>query len=387
MVTNKLPEPYRSHLSLALARASSVSFTLICIILGMMIVLIGTLAQVKMGTFVAQKVYFNSWFVYGQLGGVRFPVFLGGLSVGLLWMISLVASFITRFKFRKEDFGIYLSHLGVIFLLLGQFLTQTLARETQMPLMIGQSGNFSVSSLKTELAVIKTSDAEFDEVTSIPESHFSHEGSIKPAHLPFELVIRRFIRNAKLNMGGGNAPKLATQGIGMQIDAEPLPPVSSDNEVNNVTAFVEVRDNGKSLGIWLISSGLGAPQTFSLNGATYRMEIRPKRNYFPFTLTLKEFHHDIYPGTDIPKNFSSLVSLTHPDKKESRTALIYMNHPLRYEGYTFYQASFGEGDKLSVFQVVENPAAAAPYIACTVVALGLLIQFLSHLMKFLRKRA
>jgi hypothetical protein len=57
-----------------------------------------------------------------------------------------------------------------------------------------------------------------------------------------------------------------------------------------------------------------------------------------------------------------------------------MNHPLRYEGRTFYQASFGEGDKLSVLQVVENPAAVTPYLACAIVAAGLVFQFLSHLL-------
>ena len=117
------------------------------------------------------------------------------------------------------------------------------------------------------------------------------------------------------------------------------------------------------------------------------MVIRPKRSYFPFTLTLKEFHHDVYAGTDIPKNFSSLVYISNPEKNESRTALIYMNHPLRYGGRTFYQASFGEGDKLSVFQVMENPVSSTPYLSCAMVAAGLLIQFLGHLFLFIRRRS
>lgn len=150
---------------------------------------------------------------------------------------------------------------------------------------------------------------------------------------------------------------------------------------------MEVLDGARSLGTWLVSSGLGAPQSFFARGDEYKIYIRPRRQYYHFTLSLKEFRHDIYPGTDIPKNFASLVHLSDPDRHESRDVLIYMNHPLRYRGKTFYQASFGEGDKLSVLQVVDNPFSATPYVSCALVVLGLAIQFLSHLVDFLRRRS
>jgi cytochrome c biogenesis protein ResB len=145
-------------------------------------------------------------------------------------------------------------------------------------------------------------------------------------------------------------------------------------------------DNDQSRGVWLVSSVLGAPQTIEAGGKTYEIYIRPRRHYYPFTLTLKEFHHDIYPGTDIPKNFSSLVGLVDPDKKVNREILIYMNHPLRYEGKTFYQASFGNNDTLSVFQVVENPFAMSPYLSCGLMVLGLAFHFLMGLIRYLRVR-
>ena len=63
-------------------------------------------------------------------------------------LANLVASFIARFRLKREDLGIFITHAGLILLLLGQFLTQTFARETQMPLEIGQSGNYSISALK-----------------------------------------------------------------------------------------------------------------------------------------------------------------------------------------------------------------------------------------------
>ncbi len=353
----------------------------------MLLVIFGTLAQVNMGTFAAQEAFFNSWWVYAQLAEVNIPVFPGGLTVGAVWIVNLLAAFAVRFQFRKRDAGILISHFGVILLLLGQFMTQMLARESNMPIEIGQTRSYSESFRDVELAILMTSDPNHDVVTSVPYSLFSREGPITLRGMPFSLVVRKFFANAQLGMGGMSGSSLATQGIGTRISVQEAPPVSSYDEANAVTAYVEVLSQGKSLGTWLVSSGLGAPQSFLAQGNTYQIYIRPKRHYYPFRLTLKEFRHDIYPGTDIPKNFSSLVHLSNPRTQEERDALIYMNHPFRYDGKTFYQASFGKGDQLSVFQVVENPASWAPYTACTLVVLGLLIQFMSHLFEFIKARS
>ena len=107
--------------------------------------------------------------------------------------------------------------------------------------------------------------------------------------------------------------------------------------------------------------------------------------YLPYTLTLEDFKHDVYPGTDIPKNFSSLVRLQNPARGEDRNVLIYMNQPLRYDGKAFYQASFGKGDTLSILQVVENPGWLIPYISCVLVTLGLLVHFAISLRRGLRR--
>ena len=64
-----------------------------------------------------------------------------------------------------------------------------------------------------------------------------------------------------------------------------------------------------------------------------------------------------------------------------------MNNPLRYAGYTFYQASFEPGnDKVTILQVVRNPSWLIPYVACSVMTLGLLWQFSIHLLGFIAKR-
>jgi cytochrome c biogenesis protein ResB len=165
-----------------------------------------------------------------------------------------------------------------------------------------------------------------------------------------------------------------------------MPPVTSDDDMNRSAAYVEPVAAGRSYGTWLVSNVLGAPQSFIHEGRTYQLQLRQQRQYLPYAITLKKFSHDVYPGTDIPKNFSSLVHLSNPGRGEERDVLIYMNQPLRYDGKAFYQASFGKGDTLSILQVVDNPGWLLPYIACVLVAAGLVVHFGMALRRSMRRR-
>lgn len=351
----------------------------------LLLILFGTLDQVHLGTWAAQKKYFSSWFIaYETDAGLRFPVFPGGYLIGGLWLVNLVAAHYARFVWSKKRIGISVIHAGLFLLLLGQGLTQMSSVESQMAIDEGSAKNYSEDFRDAELAVVDASDPATDLVHAVPASLLSREGAVAPAGLPFSIAVRRFFPNAVLRRGGGS---LATRGAGTGLSIEEAAPVSSDDEMNNVSALIELRTSTETLGTWLVSTGLGAPQSVVVEGREYRLALRPRRYYYPFSLHLKDFTHDLYPGTDIPKNFSSLVRLTDPETGEDRDALIYMNHPLRYRGLTFYQASFGKGDTLSVLQVVRNPVWVAPYVACVLVSLGLAIQFLTHLAGFKRKPA
>jgi hypothetical protein len=115
--------------------------------------------------------------------------------------------------------------------------------------------------------------------------------------------------------------------------------------------------------------------------------LRFTRHYEPFSIELVKFSHDKYKGTDVPKNFSSRIRLANPVNKEDREALIYMNNPLRYQGITYYQGSFDKFDPhVSILQVVKNPGWLTPYLSCALVAGGLITQFMTHLIGFLKRR-
>jgi hypothetical protein len=371
-----------------------VSLKLTVWLLGLSIILIfwATLAQVKLGIWGVQEKFFHTLFVLETIPGTAIPapVFPGGYLLGGLLLINLVAAHIYRFKLEWKKAGIQLTHLGLILLLVGELITSLMQVESNMRLEEGGTMHYSESYRSNELAILDTTNPEFNEVVAIPEAVLSDGGSIQHPKLPFQIRIRDYYPNAALQMRDqvpGAAPSPATAGIGPRVAVTPLRLTYKQDERNAPAAHIEFVGPEGTLGTWLVSPLLSAPQKFDYAGRTWELTLRFKRYYHPFAITLLDFSHDKYPGTDIPKNFSSRIRLKTDDGRGDREVLIYMNNPLRHAGLTFYQASFEKGDTVSILQVVRNPGWVLPYVSCVMMGLGLLVQFGIHLFGFVRKRS
>ena len=381
------PFPLKSPLRIL----SSLRLTVICLGLGMLLVFLGTLAQVHLGIHAVQARYFQSLLIYWSPPGARWkiPVLPGGYLLGTVLLVNLIAAHAVRFQLTRKKLGIILLHFGVILLLTGQLLTGLFARETQMRIDEGQTLGYSEAPREVELAVIDVTDPNFDQVVAIPEEVLARGGTIQSPTLPFTLNVRQFMGNARLTMRSQEPqapPSQATTGFGKNIVVAEIPRTVKDDERDLSAAFVEVDGVQGPLGTWLLSNAIPDPQGFTLDGHTYELAMRQRRFYKQFALTLLDFAHDRYAGTDIPKNFSSRVRLLDFERNENREVVISMNDPLRYRGFTFYQSGFDNNDKTTILQVVKNPAMLLPYIACGLVALGLVVQFSMHLFGFVRKR-
>ncbi len=383
-----------------LAILTSLQLTVICLVCALVLVFVGTLAQVDEGLYQAQARYFKSWYIWGvTISNQKLPIPLpGGYLIGAVLLVNLLAAHIKRFHFSWKKAGIVMVHGGLILLLLGQLLTDVLSRESQMRMAKGETKNYSEDSQTSELVLITAAkdNADEDEVISIPESLLREGGVIEHAGLPFKLEVKKYWRNASLSTKPreGAVEAGATHGPGQGVHITPQPPVTAMEEVNMPSALIEVASAKDSHGLWLVSSQSSAKQTFEHGGKKWQIALRFARHYLPFSLTLLELRHDIYKGTDIPRNFSSRVQLMNPSTKEQRETLIYMNNPFRYGGLTFYQYQMTNEDMAreagvspsSTLQVVRNPGWLTPYFACLLVGLGLFYQFGGHLIQFLRKR-
>jgi hypothetical protein len=380
--------------------------------LALVLVFFGTMAQDPIGLYLAQDKFFHSFFVTAApmwaaikktlqmlhiylppataadvLHGSRIPVFPGGYLIGLVLLVNLIASHFKRFTFTANKAGIWMVHAGLILLLLGQLGTDKLSRESSLHLREGEARNYSETEREAELAVVDTTDPQSDKVVAIPQGILMNRQAIRHSELPFTVHIRRYFANSVVDNRRANTDEAAApQGIGPRVTVKELPRVTDMEKRDVPSAVVEVVTPQGSLGTWLVSEYIDEPQSFTWNNRTYQLALRPRRDYKPYSLKLLEFRHDTYPGTDIPKNFSSRVLLQRPDTDEKREVLIYMNSPLRYAGETYYQASFDQDNHGTILQVVHNPSWLTPYFSCILVGVGLVVQFAIHLLGFTSKR-
>lgn len=363
----------------------SFQLTIVLLALLMCLVLFCTLAQVEMGTQGAVNAYMRSFVVWNQPLLLRLP-FPGGALVGLLLTINLIAKTMDIQRTWAKA-GMWLVHAGMVVLFAGEFVAGMMQVDTNLSIEVGQTVNFVQSYKNMELAIIDVTDPTWDEVYSVPNTLLAKGGTVPVPGTPITLNVKKHHANSELSaLPPGMEPSIATAGAGPGVLVQDRSLVSADNEMDLPTVFVEITTAGQSQGIWLVSAAMNAPQSFTFDGRTYTLSMRLLRQYLPYSFTLKQFRHDVYPGTQIPKNFSSQVQVVNHARNESRDVLIYMNQPLRYEGKTFYQASYGKNDTLSILSVVDNPGWLLPYISCVLVSLGLLVHFAIVLRRSLKRR-
>lgn len=383
---------------------SSLKLTVVLLAFSMMLIFFGTLDQVHYGIWHTQKLYFESFLAvwaypeqapaYDQLFWLRIPM-PGGYLLGGMLFVNLLAAHFSRFKLSWKKSGIFLVHFGLVLLLISELMTDLLAVESQMPVDEGGRNNYSQAFRENELVLIDRSHPDYDQVHSIPTALLKPGKRIDVADTTLSIQTLSYYPNAALGRATSDAPveTAATHGVAvrMGIVVTPQAETYAESEFNTATAYVEVLQGEDSLGIWLVSNVIDErfpPQIVESGDQAWEIALRFARHYYPFEIELIDFSHDKYPGTEIPFNYSSEVMVHHmEDSTKNQKALIYMNHPLRYEGLTFYQASFANQDQTSIFQVVRNPGWLLPYVSVLLMGLGMCVQFGMHFYKFLKKRS
>ena len=408
---------------------TSLRLTVILLAFCIVLVFVGTVAQVDEGLYNAQARYFRQWLIFGlDLFGKRIPFLLpGGYLLGTMLLLNLLAAHIYRFQLSIKKIGIQLAHCGVILLLVGQLVTDMLAHESQMRLTEGETKAYSEDARHSELVFING-----DEVTAVPRKLLKPGEIVKIDNLPFTFRVKSFWENSEPSFRAPmmqNAPPLTTNGLAVNFDFRPVSDEKSMDHNNVPTAEIEIIGPNGSLGDWIVSNwatdetmvqsvaaGFGRmspemtqkitdlltqPQSVEVGGKKFTFMLRPERKYFPFALTLLKATHTVYDGTitsqnpdGIPKDFRSHIRLDNPQAHENREVDIYMNAPLRYAGLTFYQLQMDAGEATrragrlpsSVLQIVHNPGWLTPYLGCAMVGAGLVTQFMFHLVGFITKR-
>jgi len=316
--------------------------------------------------------------------------------------IVLLAGCLLLFKGRA---GIVLLHAGIVLLIVSELLTGSFAVESTMTLREGETSRYLDVTGEYELAMIDASPADHDAVTVVPMDWLRkwHVVTDEPA---VDIEVLELWQNASPAIDTRMAPMVkpdprVTAGVGLTHAVVPRPSGAGVEgmAIDAPAAIVRLKSKaaGDDLGTFLVSTWFDANfshrtfdgrQTFTLDGREYELALRPRRIYLPYSVTLEKFTHEVYPGTTMPKDFASDIVLNDASGGvEDRPVRIWMNNPMRYGGRIFYQAAFIPDNSGTVLQVVKNPGWMTPYVACMIVATGMLWHFGASLLTFARKRA
>jgi len=79
---------------------------------------------------------------------------------------------------------------------------------------------------------------------------------------------------------------------------------------------------------------------FTLNGLNFRLSYGAKQLQLPFSIKLRDFQLERYPGSMSPKSYASEITVF--DNGENFDFRIFMNNVLDHKGFRFFQSSYND---------------------------------------------
>ncbi|RPJ34003.1 MAG: hypothetical protein EHM17_08260 [Verrucomicrobiaceae bacterium] len=367
--------------------------TILLLLLGLL-TWFATLEQVEHGLYPTLNKYFHwkSVFLLPEIKGKMVPLPLpGGYWVGVVLLINLTLGGVIRIRKGWKHAGNLISHLGIIFMLVAGGVAHHFSERGNMAVGEGESSNTAEDYFEYVVEVAEIKDAAPDAIHVIRGKHIDDLSAGKNRvfrfpNLPFDLEIGGYLKNclpAAITERAPAAGELVTDNYYLMER-----PGEINAEANTAGCYARIvqRDGTKSAPFILAGASFH-PFTVKHGERVFTIDMRKRLWPMPFTVKLDEFTAEFHPGTMKPAKFISKV--TRIENGGEAKVTIQMNEPMRYEGLTFFQASYGPpgagpGQRMySVFEIVKNPADHWPEYSLYVVSFGMLVTFLTKLGAYL----
>lgn len=363
--------------------------TTLLLVLGLLTWL-ATLEQIDNGLYATLNKYFHwrAWYVIPEINGkiVPFPL-PGGYWVGALLLINLILGGVIRIRKGWKHAGNMVSHLGIILMLVSAGVAHHYSERGSMLVREGATNDAAEDFFEYTVEITEIKDGNLSSVRVIRGKNLEDltDGNnriFKLAELPFDLEIAGYSPHA---VPVGIHERAPTRG---EREADgfylfSLPP-EVKAEANTAACYARViRQDGSKSPPFILAGAAFHPFTLRIDDRVFTVDMRKQLWPMPFTVRLDQFTADFHPGTMKPSKFVSKI--TRIEKGEEAKFTIQMNEPMRYEGLTFFQASYDQSGKsiASVFEIVRNPADKWPEYSLYIVAAGMLVTFLTKFGLFL----
>ena len=150
-------------------------------------------------------------------------------------------------------------------------------------------------------------------------------------------VLKKYLQHAKKSLTQYN-PESNKMGVMMKGRTAIVFSVSDGNttkQVNVLTAGNETAEPGVCL----------------INDVKVSISYGNLPQKLPFSISLREFQLDRYPGSNSPSSYASEITVNDPEMKIMKPFRIYMNNILNYRGYRFFQSSYDQDEQGTVLSV------------------------------------
>ena len=371
--------------------------TITLLLLGLL-TLFATFEQVDHGLYPTLNKYFDikSFFLLPdiRINGKLVPIPLpGGYWVCAILLVNLILGGIIRIRKGWKHAGNIIAHFGIIFMLVGAGVTFHFSERGNMAVAEGQSSNVAEDYFEYVVEVAEIKDGKPVNIHVIRGKDIDDlqetQRTFRLPDVPFDLELGGYLKNAVPVAATERAPdkqQLLADGYFLMEKPKLAKAEPAEQYTAGCYARIVNREGVKSAPFILAGASFH-PFSHRHDDRIFTVDMRKRLWLMPFTLKLDEFIADFHPGTTMAAKFISKVTRRENDSEAKVT--IQMNEPMRYEGLTFFQASYGPpgampGQKMySVFEVVRNPADKWPEYSLWIVAFGMAVTFLIKLGSFI----
>ena len=368
--------------------------TILLLLLGLL-TWFATLEQVDNGLYATLNKYFywKSVFLLPEIKGKMVPLpLLSGYWVGALLLLNLILGGVIRIRKGWKHAGNLISHMGIVFMLIGAGVAQHFSERGNMAVGEGEASNTAEDYFEYVVEVSEIKDGKMDAIhvirgKDIDDLRDGKSRVFRFPTLPFSLEIAGYMEDAQPVGITERAPENGqVQADGYYLTEKPK---QTNAEAETAACYAKVisRD-GKKSDPFILAGASFHPFSIRIDDRIFTVDMRKRLWPMPFTVNLDKFTAEFHPGTMKPSKFVS--EITRIEKGSESKVTIQMNEPMRYEGLTFFQASYGPpgaapGQKMySVFEVVRNPADKWPEYSLYIVAFGMAVTLLQKLVFHIR---
>ena len=360
-----------------------------CLLLLLILTWLSTLEQPAKGLYEVQKRYYDAeaWYVVPELDWLPKingkPVSLplpGAYLVSAVLFVNLFLGGILRIRKGWKNIGVIISHFSMISLLIAGFVSHHYSKEGIMAVYQGDTSDFAQSYTEYTIEVAEIVNGEKEKPYVLPTEHLKNLGAdqsrvFEIPELGIELNVSGWMRNsARVKVDKDDAGKDVIEVDGWALQWLKTNPTEELNLAGcHVDVFVE-GDQDKTARL-VLHGGDPNACTITVDGKIYGLRLMREIWPMPFQVRLDESIGEYYPGTRKPSTFQS--DITRIADGSEQAFRIKMNEPMRYGGYTLYQARWEDsGDRpMSGFAIVKNPSDQWPKYSLYISILGLTIHF------------